>query len=341
MNEARPIPHRLAGLDSIRFVCAIVVVIGHFGMPFEISLPAIPLIERALNGIIGCLFNGPAAVVIFFVLSGLCIHFPQTRRESLHTKPFYTKRFIRIGIPCFLALLFYWLLQIKLPAPKFGVFWSIICESIYYALYPAILLFAKRWGWASTVISGFCISSFITIANVDLITENADYTAFGLWTWAIGLPCWLLGCWLAENTRRFPALTTLQISFLRALVFLVSVVLRVVKFHVESPLASNCITLNIFAFFAVFWIGCEVNYYANRKPFHFLEWGGTWSYSLYIIHPLIPTLVATTIAISAQNSLYRVGVFLVAFVTSYLFFLLVELPSHHLAKWLGARAQLN
>ncbi|HYH95868.1 hypothetical protein, partial [Hyalangium sp.] len=57
---------RVAGLDSLRFVCAFIVVLGHGVHP--------PLMEGAdkashwfvflLNGLINNLYNGPAAVIV-------------------------------------------------------------------------------------------------------------------------------------------------------------------------------------------------------------------------------------------------------------------------------------
>ena len=33
-----------------------------------------------------CAFNGPAAVIVFFVISGFCIHYPNSKRSEFRFK---------------------------------------------------------------------------------------------------------------------------------------------------------------------------------------------------------------------------------------------------------------
>jgi len=48
----------------------------------------------------GNLWNAPAAVIVFFVISGLCIHLPFARSlESPHLGAFYSRRLLRLLIP--------------------------------------------------------------------------------------------------------------------------------------------------------------------------------------------------------------------------------------------------
>ena len=70
-------PERIAGLDAIRFICALIVVLAHTGRP--------PLTAWAdtstwfgwfIDGSAGLLFSSAAAVIVFFVISGFCIHYP-------------------------------------------------------------------------------------------------------------------------------------------------------------------------------------------------------------------------------------------------------------------------
>lgn len=68
-------PHFIHGLDAIRFVCAFWVYMGHYGAP---PLPA--SIDKSTTwgllatGIYNNLTPGPAAVIVFFVISGFCIN---------------------------------------------------------------------------------------------------------------------------------------------------------------------------------------------------------------------------------------------------------------------------
>jgi peptidoglycan/LPS O-acetylase OafA/YrhL len=153
-------------------------------------------------------------------------------------------------------------------------------------------------------------------------------------TWLIGLPCWLLGCWLAENENHFPALTIRQIWPLRVGIFLVMVVLRIVKFHLHTPLASNCLTLNVFAILACFWMGLEIAHFKQTQASRFFEWMGEWSYSLYLMHPLsigVLALLGLSAVVSSGNEVLHLFTVGSAFLLAYVFHLVFERPSHRLA----------
>ena len=68
---------RIVGLDSIRFVCAFIVLVDHLGLtPDRIHGQSLRLLDRVLSGTYNSLFNGPETVIVFFVIIGFCIHFP-------------------------------------------------------------------------------------------------------------------------------------------------------------------------------------------------------------------------------------------------------------------------
>jgi hypothetical protein len=74
----------IRGLDRIRFVLAFWVAFGHFGL---VGLPENALRQGKqiyLRLLIGNVVSAPAAVIAFFVLSGLCIHYPQ---PAIHLDP--------------------------------------------------------------------------------------------------------------------------------------------------------------------------------------------------------------------------------------------------------------
>jgi peptidoglycan/LPS O-acetylase OafA/YrhL len=112
------------------------------------------------------------------------------------------------------------------------------------------------------------------------------------------------------------------------------VVLRIVKFHVHTPLASNCLTLNVFAILACFWLGLEISHFQRTQASGFFEWMGEWSYSLYLMHPLsigvLALLGLSALARSGNEALHLITVGS-AFLLAYLFHLAFERPSHLLA----------
>ena len=156
-----------------------------------------------------------------------------------------------------------------------------------------------------------------------------SYSALGNYTWIIGLPCWLLGCWLAENYKSFATPSLKKIWLWRLLIITLFVVLRIVKSHVKLIYGSNCFTLDAFAILGCIWIGYEIAYYKNKEPNKLLELCGKWSYSLYLIHPAAATILLYIGFKSFQET--HIYLILGCFVVAYLFYLLIEKPTHLLA----------
>ena len=324
---------RLRGVDSIRIICALIVALGHFGIFGVTAHPSSTYLNEAKR-VSGLLWNGPAAVIVFFIISGFCIHLPFRGGRPLNVPVFMARRFLRVGIPVLIAIGFAEYV-LKDTSGIFSVTWSILCEIIYYALYPALRIAAQRSSWNILIASSFVVSFVLALLNFPLLVETHNsYTAFGSGlTWLIGLPCWLLGCKLAENLDQVKAPMTSRLWAYRAGIFALAVVLRVAKFHVYSPLASNCFTLNLFAFPAYLWLGYEIAYFRQRRPVPVLEWMGTWSYSLYLVHPLCWGIISAfhiSLLKEAIDSAHFVVV-IFALCLSYLFFLLIERPSQLLA----------
>jgi peptidoglycan/LPS O-acetylase OafA/YrhL len=329
---------RIGGLDSIRFLCAAIVMISHIGLLNDRLRGADAKgLARIVIGIFNVLFNAPAAVIVFFVISGFCIHFPFRNGRPMSAASFLSRRFIRIVLPALIFALIYWAgLKEKLN-PKEAVTWSVICETIYYLLYPALLHLRRRLSWTVLLGAASLSAVFLLAINASLLRSTVHtYTVLGWETWIVGLPCWLLGCLLAEKYKSFPLLSTPMMWSVRAGVYATSVLLGLIRFHLTSPLASNCILLNLFAVLIFFWIGFEIAYAAKHSPVGVLEWAGTWSYSLYLVHPLvIPTLALVGLSFLTTNKATHFLLMVIALLASYGFYLLVERPSHHLAIMAG------
>jgi peptidoglycan/LPS O-acetylase OafA/YrhL len=284
---------------------------------------------------LNCLFNGPAAVVIFFIVSGFFIHLPQTRKNSeLNIRRFYIRRAIRIGIPALFAVAAYEAFgYLKLSEINQTVLWSIICEAIYYVLYPGLLVLGRKHGWISVVLISYAIALVLCLTNLQALRASGNsYVALGWLTWIVGLPCWILGCWLAENRQRFKPVKSRQIWLARAAIFAIAFLLRIAKFHSHSVLFSNCFTLNAFALPVTAWIGIELASSARLGTSSVLEWVGKWSYSLYLVHPIAYAILALA-GISEINGSERYHLIRIAsaLVFSYCFYLAIEKPAHRLA----------
>jgi peptidoglycan/LPS O-acetylase OafA/YrhL len=329
---------RLSGVDSLRFVCAIVVLLGHLGLTSQRLHGADEqVLAKVLIGLYNSLFNAPAAVICFFVISGLCIHFPQRKNRKIQIGPFFVRRFLRILPPALVILAIMRLALKDNSSPQDTVLWSILCECIYYLLYPILLFIRRQSAWI-VMIAGAYAAAAATIAWNYARLQPGDnaYVALGAGvTWIIGLPCWLLGCWLAENLSEFKTPKRSSLWILRFAILGLSIALRLAKFHISSKLASNCILLDIFAPLVCYWLGTEV---ANAREYgavSYLERAGQWSYSLYLVHPLTIPLFSILGFSAALLTQYHWIVLASALAASYVFYLLVEKPSHRAAVFIG------
>ncbi len=162
-------------------------------------------------------------------------------------------------------------------------------------------------------------------------------------TWLLGLPCWLMGCRLAEQVAHEMSLPASErprpfnVWPLRGTAWLTSSFASFLRFH--SPLGYPW-TLNFFAIFAKYWIHQEIRRYALRPPLRVFEWAGSWSYSIYLMH--IPIAAAIMAFIGPDPEFYSVFGYLILPLVlggSYLFYLLVEWPAHLFARWASRWAE--
>lgn len=324
---------RVAPVSSLRFVLAVWVVLGHYGFP--ILVPQHNALFWALRAFRNTAFNGPAAVIVFFVISGFCIHFPNRQTLQLASwKAFYLRRYVRILIPMSIAI------SLSLPlGMKFGLFtqsilWSLLCEEIYYLLYPVLLLLRDRIGWPSLMGLAWAVA-VATISTNPLARHYPSYGP-GL-NWAVGLPCWLLGCRLAERLESFRSspVSTAQIWAWRFAAYVLSIAVTLLAFH--TPIGSPW-TLNAFAIFAVLWLEREIRYYqANGRTPRF-EGMGEASYSIYLTHTHGPALLSgLLLARRLSPGPYWLASIALCAVFSAAFYWLVERPSHHLARRMARR----
>src|SRR5579862_5686862 len=120
------------GVDSIRFVLAFIVMLSHFDNVYADALKHSPNILLQYAGFfLANAFDGIAAVIAFFIISGFVIHYPN-KNGIPDLKEFLIRRFLRILIPLsFVLIIGNWFNH-----PEKTVVWSLSCELIYYGLYP-------------------------------------------------------------------------------------------------------------------------------------------------------------------------------------------------------------
>lgn len=322
---------RVRGLDSIRFICAVWVLIGHAGpLPYVMGIDRSTTFGLLAGGVLRNFISGPAAVIVFFVISGFCIHFPYRHATSVELLPYFARRHIRILVPVAAAILLGAPIGIRLSILQDSILWSLVCEEVYYTLYPVILKARARWGWSTLIGVTFSSAYAVVLTN----PTAGDYPSYGsALNWILGLPCWLLGCQLAErweSVSREDPLTHISLWGWRIGVLATSVVLSGLRFH---TILTYPWTLDLFAVLVALWLSREIVAWIHRPPLRLLELGGLFSYSIYLVHlhglALLQRLgLGKGLPVLANwlwQLLFVLGVCLV-------FYAIVERPSHRLAR---------
>jgi peptidoglycan/LPS O-acetylase OafA/YrhL len=78
----------------------------------------------------------------------------------------------------------------------------------------------------------------------------------------------------------------------------------------------------------------EISTFANSRPPALLEWGGRWSYSLYLVHYVV-IVAFGHIAGYLQPFVRWPMLWIAILLASYLFYCVVESPGHLLARSFG------
>jgi len=310
-------------LDTIRFLAASWVAVSHGALEIK-PLADSGLLKVLLGGVQGS-FNGIAAVVVFFIVSGLCIHLPHSQYNQRPGFKFLIRRYLRVCIPLLVILAIAHFVGGSAEAWVGGVTWSIYVELFYYTIYPMLYYLAKRWGWLPQIF----ISSAIAIVIVAFLPDQLFVRELGWLAAPWGLPIWLSGCLIADRFGRgqFPRLYG-SLAFWRLFAWSVSVLSVVLLFH--SPVKVGAPTcMLIFAPVAFAWLVKELT--SARKVWPLPERWGAGSYSLYLVHALVlGALFDSRIALAPWVDLILRPCAVIAATAA--FYFLVEAPSHKLAR---------
>src|ERR1700752_3428309 len=108
-HDMRSDARRLECLDGVRGVAALVVVVFHYLSAFVPALTPdqTPDPYWLADTPLAILFNGPFAVVVFFVLSGFVISKSAHKRFPL--LPAVALRYLRLTVPMLASVLAAWL----------------------------------------------------------------------------------------------------------------------------------------------------------------------------------------------------------------------------------------
>jgi peptidoglycan/LPS O-acetylase OafA/YrhL len=325
---------RYAVLDALRFALALWVAIGHYAaFPLFAGVDTATSFGRFITHAWQTVVFGTPAVIVFFVISGFCIHLPFRGYGELAAGRYYLRRYTRILIPVAGALCVYRLSGEKL---RFwgehsilweSPLWSLACEEIYYAAYPLLRLIRNRVGWKVVFPVVFVAGALASATHVHSLTWHA-FGPFG--TAIILLPVWLLGCLLAEQSDTLPTLdSSTRIWLWRFSIWLASWVAEMLHFKAKVPYTQTMVWFGVLAYF---WVKNELAYSKHSSPNRYLVAAGAWSYSLYLVH-------AQGMQVYWRLPIPNLGYFFTWFGvvfcglgSAYIFYIVIERPSHELAR---------
>src|SRR5437763_1136751 len=120
------------GLDSLRFILALIVLLSHLTNPWAATLKNLHLIlMKVLISFLSVSFCVVGTIIGFYIISGFVIQYPN-KTEITNVKKFLIRRWLRIGLP--LLVISY--IGIRINHFDFIPIWSLYCELIYYTIYP-------------------------------------------------------------------------------------------------------------------------------------------------------------------------------------------------------------
>jgi peptidoglycan/LPS O-acetylase OafA/YrhL len=352
---------RILGIDQLRYVFALWVFFTHGGAPPLFNGHSSGNIFDGLDKLYGWSINGEAAVMCFFIISGLCIHFPNLKKDKVDILSFYTARFLRLSLPVFACLGIAILLNYKHEQGllRSVPIWTLYCEAIYYCIYPFVFILAKKGHLLKTVYFFLTITLILCVYWYDVRTMPFhEVGAGGVLSWKAALlafPLWLLGCLIAEiistessvkkeisirnNLFRW-RIAAVLLSMIPTPLYRIGLYYGYIKSPIVGLLFSTQLTLILFGIFAFFWIKKEVIYanFGTQKVNDRLERFGLASYSLYIVHTLVLWMGEKMEAYFFPGYLiYWISLFITLHLVTYFFYIIIEKPSHKIARYFAMK----
>lgn len=293
MADVSSTPRRWPTLDALRLIAITMAMMTHF-----------PSLGARLHFLAPYQENGTFGVDLFMLISGWLLGGQllqeQLRTDSINTRRFYFKRWMRTLPPYFAMVLILWIadgantrawlihftfMQVYLGVNLYGVSWSLCVEEHFYLVLPWVVRVTKRLGFPALV------AGVIGIEALSFASRTIWYHPTG------GLPpthmrmdgLWL-GFLLAYVRINRPALweklgkpaNWLALAgFIGSLVFM-----PLIK---TEPQRLEYGSLGITWLFLLVFIACvHPKSWLSRIDFPGLRYLGELTYSMYLVHDVLP-----------------------------------------------------
>ena len=301
------------------------------------------------------------SILLFFIISGFCIHFPnQGIISNPNWKSYFLRRFFRIYPPYIIAIIFSavisfvcsklwldstWNLErifrvVTLSqnySPNNGQFlcnpslWTIPLEIEFYLLYPLAFFIFSRLRSISVLLLTLSLST-VSVYLIEYGFAWISYTALFFW------PVWLLGAKVAEFYNRKISIKTMS-NIKILLILITSLGVSLYSRYVFTEWWVQYVTWTFF--YLVFFVYCvfnasKIHSMIGYKLFNVISWIGKISFSLYLIHyPLFKLIGYFHVEIFGSKPsnflITLIYIFPVIFI-AWLFFIFIENPIHQWSK---------
>ena len=307
-----PAAERLSGLDALRSLAILHVVLAHGAMTFMPSLPG--LAGKAVWLLIATNFGVP----LFFVLSGFLI--ARQLAGGMPAAVFYRHRLAKIYPTFFLSVVVFgllsgvadakvWLLHLAAlhnvnavtASQMSGHLWSLAVELQFYALAPLLFVLAYRWLNVRTVIAlGLLVwirhalllwsvpaTQGARLAAVMDVYESTSFNIFALimggllyrayaggWRWSWAVP---VGGLAAAGMPLICALVLPSLQVHRVDLTQNTLLMLVLLLIALPPVASVCLT----------YLTLTRRWFQGARLRQWTAWVASISYQWYLWHPLV------------------------------------------------------
>ncbi|WP_162803021.1 acyltransferase family protein [Ornithinimicrobium avium] len=352
MTSPSPPPGRLTGIDTLRGLSAVAVLVCHIaGYWTFMSLPWKMPQLMAL---------GAHGVDIFIVISGFVLFLPVVRAMGhLDSKQFYGRRAMRILPAYYLALAIAAVLamgprtwdlvvarQATLPELVLhilgiqtwfpgtlgsinGSLWSISLELHLYLVFPVLVAIWRRWGMTPLLVGSVALATVWTWSQSLGVSGPVGFGLGGIHALPSRLLQFVAGMWCATRLVSSQPLNTRHwalgmLVFGAAATLASTIQLNEVIIHLAWGGLGACLVL----------LMCAVR--PTGQTVEISERFGERAYSFYLLHQPVLLVLGPVVALlpgwPVQLVVGGTGVFLLVTAFAALMYRYVELPTHQLGR---------